>query len=49
MSPYLNGKRERIFLFMQEGNVVESGSPAELLEKGGIFKEMWERQKNGFI
>lgn len=35
---------------LENGLVAESGSPQELLQKeGGIFKTMWEHQKDGFI
>ena len=35
---------------MEQGAIVESGNPQELLKKdGGIFKEIWEQQKNGFV
>ena len=42
-------KMDRIII-IDNGRVVEDGSPEELLVKGdGIFKEMWERQVKGFI
>lgn len=35
---------------LENGLVAESGSPQELLQKeGGMFKKMWEHQKDGFI
>jgi ATP-binding cassette subfamily B protein len=35
---------------INEGEIVESGTPQALLEnKDGIFKKMWEHQKNGFV
>jgi len=37
-------------IVMEKGTIVESGSPQELLAKeGGVFKRMWEHQKNGFV
>lgn len=37
-------------IVLENGLVAESGSPQELLQKeGGIFKKMWEHQKDGFI
>jgi ATP-binding cassette subfamily B protein len=34
---------DRIFV-MRAGNLVESGSHSELLEKGGLYRELWEKQ-----
>lgn len=35
---------------VENGNVVEDGTPQTLLNKeNGIFKRMWEKQKDGFI
>ena len=35
---------------LENGIVVESGNPQELLkEEGSIFKKMWEQQRDGFI
>lgn len=31
---------------MQEGTVVETGSHPELIQKGGLYSEMWSRQKD---
>ncbi|HEY0908529.1 MAG TPA: ABC transporter ATP-binding protein [Candidatus Paceibacterota bacterium] len=37
-------------IVMEHGRIAEDGSPAELLAKEeGAFKNMWERQKNGFV
>lgn len=37
-------------IVMEGGTIVESGSPQELIQReSGIFKEIWERQKNGFV
>lgn len=37
-------------IVLDNGRIVEDGSPQELLTKtGGVFKDMWERQKNGFV
>jgi ATP-binding cassette, subfamily B, bacterial len=35
---------------LEGGKIVEDGAPQELLKReGGVFKGMWERQKNGFV
>jgi ATP-binding cassette subfamily B protein len=37
-------------IVIEDGKIVEDGAPQELLTKNsGVFKEMWERQKNGFV
>ena len=34
---------------IENGAIVESGAPQELLTKDSIFKDLWEHQKRGFI
>ena len=34
---------------MDKGHIVEEGSHAELLSKGGLYAQLWERQSGGFI
>lgn len=34
---------------MDDGRVVEDGSHAELLERGGIYARLWTRQSGGFL
>jgi ATP-binding cassette subfamily B protein len=34
---------------MDAGRVVESGSHAALLERGGLYADLWARQSGGFI
>ncbi len=37
-------------IVMKNGQIAEDGAPQDLLsKKSGLFKEMWERQKNGFV
>ncbi|MGJ8680038.1 ABC transporter ATP-binding protein [Paraglaciecola sp.] len=36
-------------LVLDKGSIVESGSHAELLAKGGIYAKLWEHQTGGFI
>jgi ABC-type multidrug transport system fused ATPase/permease subunit len=31
-------------VYLEDGRVLESGSHAELLRKGGKYAELWERQ-----
>lgn len=33
-------------MHVQEGTVVETGSHPELIHKGGLYSEMWSRQKD---
>lgn len=33
---------------LQDGRVVEDGSPAELRGSGGVFDSLWQRQAAGF-
>ena len=32
-----------------DGRIVESGSHAELLQQGGIYKRLWDYQSGGFL
>ena len=34
---------------MDEGRIVEEGSHRELLEQGGIYASLWQRQSGGFL
>ena len=36
-------------IVMDEGRIVEAGSHAELLERGGLYAALWQRQSGGFI
>ena len=36
-------------IIMDEGAVVETGSHAELLKRGGLYAELWARQSGGFL
>ncbi|MCL4106666.1 UNVERIFIED_CONTAM: hypothetical protein GTU68_009800 [Idotea baltica] len=36
-------------LVLDEGSVIEAGSHAELLAKGGIYASLWEHQSGGFL
>ncbi len=34
---------------MDHGRIVESGTHAELVAKGGLYARLWHRQSGGFI
>ncbi|HET6390148.1 ABC transporter ATP-binding protein [Hyphomicrobium sp.] len=34
---------------MEEGRIVEEGSHAELLKRGGLYAQLWSRQSGGFL
>ncbi len=36
-------------VIMDRGRIVEEGSHAELLQRGGLYAELWERQSGGFL
>ncbi len=36
-------------IVMDEGRIVEAGSHAQLLERGGLYAALWQRQSGGFI
>jgi ATP-binding cassette subfamily B protein len=41
-------KMDRILVF-DKGKIIEEGSHIQLIEKGGLYKRMWEMQSGGFI
>jgi len=41
-------KMDRIVV-LENGNIVEDGTHAELLEKNGVYAEMWKEQSGGFL
>ncbi len=41
-------KMDRIIV-LDQGKIVEEGTHKELLEKGGMYKELWGRQTGGFL
>jgi ATP-binding cassette subfamily B multidrug efflux pump len=34
---------------MEEGRIVEEGTHAELLQRGGLYSQLWQRQSGGFL
>jgi ATP-binding cassette subfamily B multidrug efflux pump len=36
-------------IVMDSGHIVEDGTHAELLEKGGIYASLWNHQADGFL
>jgi ATP-binding cassette subfamily B multidrug efflux pump len=34
---------------MDDGRIVETGTHQELLERGGLYASLWERQSGGFL
>lgn len=34
---------------LDQGRIVEEGTPAELVERDGLFARLWKRQTGGFI
>jgi ATP-binding cassette subfamily B multidrug efflux pump len=36
-------------LVLDQGRIVEAGSHAELLAKGGLYAALWRRQTGGFL
>ena len=36
-------------VIMDQGRIVEQGSHAELLTRGGLYAELWARQSGGFL
>ena len=36
-------------VIMDEGRIVEEGRHAELLQRGGLYAELWARQSGGFL
>ncbi|NVK31870.1 MAG: ABC transporter ATP-binding protein [Gammaproteobacteria bacterium] len=41
-------KMDRLVV-MDQGCIVETGTHTELLEKGGIYAQLWQRQSGGFL
>ena len=39
---------DRILVF-DKGSIVEDGSHEQLLERGGLYKQLWEAQIGGFL
>ncbi|HEX5666993.1 MAG TPA: ATP-binding cassette domain-containing protein, partial [Hyphomicrobium sp.] len=36
-------------VIMDQGRIVEQGSHAELLRRGGLYSDLWKRQSGGFL
>ncbi|MEL7046809.1 MAG: ABC transporter ATP-binding protein, partial [Pseudomonadota bacterium] len=36
-------------IVLDGGRILEQGSHAELLERGGIYKRLWDYQSGGFL
>ena len=36
-------------IVMDQGRIIEEGTHAELLERGGMFARLWARQSGGFL
>jgi ATP-binding cassette, subfamily B, multidrug efflux pump len=36
-------------IVLDQGKIVEDGSHAQLIAKGGIYANLWERQSGGFL
>jgi ATP-binding cassette subfamily B multidrug efflux pump len=36
-------------IVLDEGRIVEDGSHAELIHRGGLYADLWARQSGGFI
>ena len=36
-------------IIMDQGQIIETGSHAELLAKGGAYADLWHRQSGGFL
>ncbi|MNL64714.1 Iron import ATP-binding/permease protein IrtA [compost metagenome] len=36
-------------VILEAGRIVETGSHAELVAKGGLYADLWSRQSGGFI
>jgi ATP-binding cassette subfamily B multidrug efflux pump len=34
---------------MDKGRVIEEGTHEELLARGGLYAQLWERQSGGFL
>ncbi len=34
---------------MDQGRIVEDGSHAELISRGGLYAQLWARQSGGFL
>jgi ATP-binding cassette subfamily B multidrug efflux pump len=34
---------------MDHGRIVEEGTHAQLIERGGLYAQLWARQSGGFI
>jgi len=36
-------------IVMDQGRIVEDGSHAELISRGGLYAQLWARQSGGFL
>ena len=42
-------KSQQQNLILNQGKIVEQGSHNELLERGGLYADLWARQSGGFL
>ena len=41
-------RMDRIIV-LDRGRIVEEGTPAALIEQGGLYARLWQRQTSGYI
>ena len=46
---HFSSKEELVDVVMEHGAIVETGTHAELIARGGLYARLWAHQTGGFV